>query len=86
MAAAILNLRQNPIRKTVRLNILSQIPKLLLASKWKSVKGQNVQTSGDQKIAVYADTEPSKNFASMMTWTVTEEPAGAATVSDISDK
>ena len=48
-------------------------------------EGQNVQTSGDQKIAVYADTEPSKNFASMMTWTVTEEPAGAATVSDISD-
>ena len=48
-------------------------------------EGQNVQTSGDQKIAVYADTAPSKNFASMMTWTITEDPVGAATVSEISD-
>ena len=48
-------------------------------------EGQNVQTSGDQKIAVYADTAPSKNFASMMTWTITEDPVGAVTVSEISD-
>lgn len=48
-------------------------------------EGQNVQTSGDQKIAVYVDTAPSKNFASMMTWTITEDPVGAVTVSEISD-
>lgn len=48
-------------------------------------EGQNAQTSGDQKIAVYADTAPSKNFASMMTWTITEDPVGAVTVSEISD-
>lgn len=48
-------------------------------------EGQNVQTSGDQKIAVYADTAPSKNFASMMTWTITEDPVGAVTVSEILD-
>lgn len=48
-------------------------------------EGQNVQTSGDQKIAVYADTAPSKSFASMMTWTITEDPVGAVTVSEISD-
>lgn len=51
----------------------------------KISEGQNVQTSGDQKIAVYADTAPSKNFASMMTWTITEDPVGAVTVSEISD-
>lgn len=51
----------------------------------KISEGQNVQTSGDQKIAVYADTAPSKNFASMMTWTITEDPVGAFTVSEISD-
>lgn len=51
----------------------------------KISEGQNVQTLGDQKIAVYADTAPSKNFASMMTWTITEDPVGAVTVSEISD-
>lgn len=51
----------------------------------KISEGQNVQTSGDQKIAVYADTAPSKNFASMMTWTITEDLVGAVTVSEISD-
>lgn len=51
----------------------------------KISEGQNVQISGDQKIAVYADTAPSKNFASMMTWTITEDPVGAVTVSEISD-
>ena len=51
----------------------------------KISEGQNVQTSGDQKIAVYVDTAPSKNFASMMTWTITEDPVGAVTVSEISD-
>lgn len=51
----------------------------------KISEGQNVQTSGDQKIAVYADTALSKNFASMMTWTITEDPVGAVTVSEISD-
>ena len=41
--------------------------------------------SENQNIAVYADTNPSKNLASLMTWKITADPEGAVDLSEVYD-
>ena len=41
--------------------------------------------SENQSIAVYADTNPSKNLASLMTWKITADPEGAVDLSEVYD-
>ena len=41
--------------------------------------------SENQNIAVYADTNPSKNLASLMIWKITADPEGAVDLSEVYD-
>ena len=51
----------------------------------ESTEAFSAGDSENQNIAVYADTNPSKNLASLMTWKITADPEGAVDLSEVYD-